>query len=62
MSNVINIRSVETSKNPVSVGEVFLIKIAVTEILSNTIQCSENSLCGQIVSGEQVHSELVFKP
>lgn len=58
----INIRNIEWSKNPVSIGEVILLKVTVVKTITDTVQSSSNIFSGQIISGQQVNSEFVFKP
>lgn len=62
VNTVIDIKNIEWSKNTANVGETVLIKITISKIITDTAQSSQNSFCGQIVSGQQVKSELVFKP
>ncbi|WP_102400215.1 hypothetical protein [Haloimpatiens massiliensis] len=62
MVNTIDIKNIEWSKNTADVGETVLIKITISKIITDTVQSSQYSLCGEIISGQQVKSELVFKP
>lgn len=62
VNTVIDIKNIEWSKNTANVGETVLIKITISKIITDTVQSSQNSFCGQLVSGQQVKSELVFKP
>lgn len=61
-NSLINIKNIEWSKNIANVGETVVIKITIGQIVTDTIQSSENSICGQIISGQQIKNELVFRP
>lgn len=58
----VNIKSIEYSKNPVSLSEAFLIKVYVTRTYEETIKCSSDTTCGQYTCGQQIIKEEVLTP